>query len=252
VSPDLAFALELADLADRVTLEHFRSPGLQVEAKADLTPVTAADRMTEEVLRDAIARGRPGEAIFGEEFGSGGDGSARWILDPIDATRNYVRGIAVYATLIALEREGEVVVGVVSAPALRSRWWAARGEGAFADGRPISVSRVDRLEESTFSHGSARSFEERGIGPAFRALSRRAGAERGFGDFWQHMLVAEGRIEFAIDPFVEVWDLAAVKVIVEEAGGRFTDLSGAARIDGGSGITSNGILHEEIVAALGG
>jgi histidinol-phosphatase len=251
VNDDLAFAIELADLADRVTLEHFRSPGLAVEAKADLTPVTVADRETEQVLRDAIARERPGDAVFGEEYGSGGNGSARWILDPIDATRNYVRGIPVYATLIALQREGEVVVGVVSAPALGSRWWATRGEGAFADGRAISVSRIDRLDEATFSHGSARSFDELGIGARFLDLSRRAGVERGFGDFWQHMLVAEGRIEFAIDPQVEIWDLAAVQVIVEEAGGRFTDLSGAPRIDGGSGVSSNGLLHGEVVAGLG-
>ncbi len=249
---DLAFALELADLADRVTLAHFRSPGLAAEAKADRTPVTVADRETEQALRDAIRRKRPGEAVVGEEFGPGGEGSARWILDPIDATRNYVRGIPVYATLIALERDGEVVAGVVSAPALRSRWWASRGGGAFAGGSPITVSRIDRLEEATFSHGSARSFDERGIGARFLALSRRAGVERGFGDFWQHMLVAEGRIELAIDPFVEPWDLAAVKVIVEEAGGRFSDLAGAPRIDGGSGVTSNGLLHDEVLAALSG
>lgn len=253
VNQDLAFALELADLADAVTSEHFRSPALAVESKADLTPVTVADSRTEQALREAIARARPGEAVLGEESGAAGEGegTARWIVDPIDATRNYVRGIPVYATLIALERDGALQAAVVSAPMLGCRWWAARGEGAFAGGRRVSVSRVAELEEATFSHGGARTFAELGLAPRFLALARRAQVERGFGDFWQHMLVAEGRIEFALDPLAEIWDLAAVQLIVEEAGGRFTDFEGAARPDGGSGVSSNGLVHYEVLAALG-
>jgi histidinol-phosphatase len=252
VNADLAFALALADLADGITTGSFRSPGLAVETKADRTPVSVADREAEEALRDAIARERPGEAVVGEEYGSEGEGSTRWILDPIDGTKNYVRGIPAWATLIALQRDGEAVVAVVSAPALGTRWWAARGEGAFADGRVIRVSAVGQLEDASFAHASVKSLDERGYGPAFRALAARAPMERGFGDFWQHMLVAEGSVEFALDPVVSLWDLAAVQLIVEEAGGRFTDFGGVARPDGGSGLSSNGLLHDEVLAALAG
>jgi histidinol-phosphatase len=250
VNADLSFALSLADLADEVTAGHFRSPELVVEAKADLTPVSAADREAEEVLREAIARGRPGEAVVGEELGAEGDGSARWILDPIDGTRHYVRGIPLWGTLIALERDGDLAVAVASAPALGTRWWAARGEGAFADGRAIRVSSVSRLEDASFSHGGVRSFDKHGHGPALRALAERTWMERAYGDFWPHMLVAEGRLDFTLEASVNLWDLAPVQLIVEEAGGRFTDFTGAARPDGGSGLSSNGLLHDEVLAAL--
>ena len=250
MNADLAFALGLADLADGITTLHFRSPELAVESKADLTPVSAADREAEEALREAIASERPGEAVLGEEFGAEGDGSVRWIVDPIDGTRNYVRGIPVWATLIALERDGELDVAVASAPALGARWWASRGGGAFADGRAIRVSRVDRVEDATFSYTSARTFDRLGLARPFLDLARRSWVARGFGDFWQHMLVAEGCVDFALDPEVNLWDLAATKLIVEEAGGRFTDFGGEARADGGSGISSNGLLHDEVLAAL--
>ena len=248
---DLAFALSLADLADEISMRHFRSPGLVVETKPDLTPVSVADREGEEALRAAIARERPGEAVVGEEFGAAGDGaSARWILDPIDGTKHFVRGIPLWATLIALERDGVLVAAVASAPALATRWWAARGEGAFANGLAIRVSSVARLEEASFSHAGSGSFERHGHGAALRALSQRAWMERAYGDFWQHMLVAEGRIDFALEASVNLWDMAAVQLIVEEAGGRFTDFDGVARPNGGSGISSNGLLHDEVLAAL--
>jgi histidinol-phosphatase len=250
VNADLSFAQLLADLADGITSRHFRSPELAVETKADLTPVSVADRETEEVLRAVITTQRPGDGIVGEELGGEGGGPARWILDPIDGTKNYVRGIPAWATLIALQREGETTVAMVSAPALGARWWAARGEGAFAGGRAIRVSSVNRLEDASFAHASVKSLEELGHGRAFRALAERTSMERGFGDFWQHMLVAEGAVEFALDPAVSLWDLAAVQLIVEEAGGRFTDFGGVARPDGGSGLSSNGLLHDEVLAAL--
>jgi histidinol-phosphatase len=250
VGSDLDFALALADIADEVTMRHFRSPELVVETKADLTPVSLADRAAEVALREAIVRERPGEAVVGEEFGAEGAAPVRWILDPIDGTKHYVRGIPLWATLIALEREGGVVVGVASAPALGGRWWAERGSGAFANGEPIRVSTVSRMEEAAFSHASVRSLYARGHESAVRSLGDRAWMERGYGDFWQHVLVAEGRLDFALDPVVSLWDLAAVQLIVEEAGGRFTDFDGVARPDGGSGISSNGLLHDEVLAAL--
>jgi histidinol-phosphatase len=250
VNADLGFALALADLADAITMRHFRSPQLAVETKLDLTPVSVADREVEEALRVAIARDRPGDAVIGEEYGDDGNGSVRWILDPIDGTRHYVRGIPLWATLIALERDGVLAAAVASAPALGTRWAAARGEGATANGRPIAVSEVARLEEASFSHAELQSFDKRGFGAALRALAERSLMERAYGDFWQHMLVAEGRLDFAIEAFVNLWDLAPVQLIVEEAGGRFTDFGGVARPDGGSGLSSNGLLHDEVLAAL--
>jgi histidinol-phosphatase len=251
VNADLAFALSLADLADAITVRHFRSPELVVETKLDLTPVSIADREAEEALRETIARRRPGEAVVGEEFGAAGDGaSARWILDPIDGTKHYVRGIPLWATLIALERDGVLAAAVASAPALATRWWAARGEGAFANEAAIRVSAVASLEEASFSHAGSGSFERHGHGASLLALSQRAWMERAYGDFWQHMLVAEGRLDFALEASVNLWDLAAVQLIVEEAGGRFTDFDGVARPDGGSGISSNGLLHGDVLAVL--
>jgi histidinol-phosphatase len=250
VSPDLAFALSLADLADEITMRHFRTRSLEVEAKADLTPVSIADRGAEEALRAAILGERSGEAVVGEEFGEAGSGSVRWILDPIDGTRHYVRGIPLWATLIALESEGAVALGVASAPALGVRWWAERGAGAFANGEPIRVSAVAAVEQASFSHAGVHSFEKHGYGAALRTLCARAWMERAYGDFWQHMLVAEGRLEFAVEAVVDVWDLAAVQVIVEEAGGRFTDLGGTARPDGGSALSSNGLLHDAVLGIL--
>jgi histidinol-phosphatase len=249
---DLQLALDLADLADAVTLERFRATDLVVETKPDLTPVSEADRAVEQLLRKRIAEERPAHAVLGEEFGAG-DGPAattRWIVDPIDGTKNYVRGIPVYATLIALERDGALSVGVASAPALGRRWWAARGAGAFADGVPLRVSRVARLEDAQLGHSSVSSWADYGLTERFLELERRCWRGRGFGDFWTHMMVAEGACDVAAEPEVSLWDVAAVQVIVEEAGGRFTNLAGLPRADGGSAVSSNGLLHDEVLGIL--
>lgn len=251
--PDLALALELADLADAVTLPRFRAADLVVESKPDMTPVSEADRAAEAAMRDRIAAARPSHGILGEEYGTEGAGSEwRWVLDPIDGTKNYVRGIPVWGTLIALQHEGRSVVGVVSAPALGRRWWAAAGAGAFADGRPIHVSQVKAIEDAHLSYASLTGWDERGLGAQFGTLARRFWRTRAFGDFWQHVLVAEGAIDVALEPEVSLWDLAALQVIVEEAGGRFTDLAGRAWPDGGNAVSTNGLLHDEVLAALAG
>jgi histidinol-phosphatase len=244
VDADLAFALELADAADAVTLPRFRATDLNVETKPDLTPVTDADRAAERLLRERIGRERPGEGVLGEEEGDDG-GSVRWIVDPIDGTRNFSRGIPVWATLVALEREGRIVCGVASAPALGRRWWAARGEGAWRDGERVRVSGISAVDEATIS------FSRSGLGdPKLLALAARAWHVQPFSDFWAHLLVAEGAIEISVEHEMNAWDNAALQVIVEEAGGRFTDLQGRPRIDGGSAVSTNGALHDEVLAAL--
>ena len=241
MSPDLELALALADAADTISLRHFRS-GLVIETKPDLTPVTEADRAVETELRRVLAAERPADAILGEEHGASSGGTRRWIIDPIDGTRNYARGIPVWATLVALEESGVVRLGVASAPALGRRWWAERGAGVFADGEPIRVSAISLVEDAVLSFASENDLPE---------LARRAWHTRGLGDFWAHMLVAEGAVDGVIDAFgLSEWDLAAVQVIVEEAGGRFSDASGESRIDSGSAVTSNGFLHEELLLAL--
>ena len=247
---DLAFALQLADIADAITVERFQADDLVVETKPDLTPVTEADHAVERALRKRIGEERPGHGVVGEELGADEQGSARWILDPIDGTKNYLRGIPVWATLIALEREGRVEVGVVSAPALHRRWWAARGEGAFVDGHPIHVSRIAELSDAVLSHASFTSWEEHGLGEQFLTLARSCWRTRAFGDFWGYMLVAEGVVDLAIEPEVALWDLAALQVIVEEAGGRLTDLRGTSTPAGGSAVTTNGLLHEQVLTTL--
>lgn len=242
MSPDLELALRLADAADALSLPSFRS-GLVIETKPDLTPVTEADRAVEAELRRILGQERPDDAILGEEQGAAGAATRRWLLDPIDGTRNYSRGIPVWATLVALQVEGVVEVGVVSAPALARRWWAERGAGAFAnDDEEIHVSSIDAVEHAVLSFA---------IEEAIPALAQRAWHRRGFGDFWAHMLVAEGAVDGAIDAVgLSEWDLAAVQVIVEEAGGTFSDFSGSSRIDSRSAISSNGLLHDELLAAV--
>ena len=229
MTPELEFALSLADDADAITLARFRASDLRVETKPDLTPVSEADRAVEERLRERIAAERPGERVLGEELGADdGDGDGPlWVLDPIDGTRNYTRGIPVWATLISLDD----TVAVVSAPALGRRWWATRGDGAFANGTPIRVSTIDTVEAATVLVALDRP-------PAARAFA--AWHLRGLGDFWAHMLVAEGAAEVAVDAIgLKIWDTASLAVIVAEAGGRF---------DGR--ISSNGLLHDEAVAEL--
>ena len=241
MSPDLSLALELADLADDIALSRFRARDLLVETKPDLSPVTEADMAVEQAIRERLAIERPKDAVLGEEYGSDGSGERRWIVDPIDATKNYLRGIPIFATLIALDDQ----VAVVSAPALGRRWWAQRGKGAFTEGRRLEVSHVARVEDAVLTFTSLHGFDER-----FFALAGRSWAARGFGDFWQYMLLAEGAVDACVESVANLWDLAAPKLIVEEAGGRFTDLAGDARADGGSALASNGLLHDELLAAL--
>ena len=241
---DLRYALELADAADALTVPRFRATDLRVDTKPDLTPVTDADRAVERMMRERIARDRPGEGVLGEEEGDDG-GSVRWIVDPIDGTKNFSRGIPVWASLVALERDGRVVCGVASAPALGHRWWAARGEGAFRDGERIEVSRIASLEEATVS------FSRSGLDdPKLLDLARRAWHAQPFSDFWAHLLVAEGAVEISVEHSMSTWDNAALQVIVEEAGGRFSDLAGAPRFDSGSAVSTNGLVHDEVLALL--
>ncbi len=241
---DLQFAHVLADAADAVTLGRFRASDLRVETKPDLTPVSEADRAAEEVVRGLVASSGRGEGVFGEEFGDDGS-DVRWIVDPIDGTTSYVRGVPVFATLLALEVEGVVSLGLVSAPALRRRWWAVRGGGAWADGARAVVSGIAAIEDCAVSTTSARRMPE-----GWRTIVQRAWSNRGLGDFWQHCLVAEGSVDVACDPELQLWDYAAVQLVVEEAGGRCTTFAGADPAPGESFVATNRILHSEVVGLL--
>jgi histidinol-phosphatase len=258
-SENLELALELADVADSITLARFRAADLVVETKPDLTPVSEADTAVERAVRSRLEQARPGDAVLGEEYGAseGSDGGRRWIIDPIDGTKNYVRGIPVWATLLALQEGDRGTVGVVSAPALGRRWWAAQGAGAFgADGlsaepRRLRVSAVRALEDAQLLVSGFDGWEERGGLEQLLSLSRRCWRTRGFGDFWTYMLVAEGVAEIGCEAIVSLWDLAAPQVIVEEAGGTFTDLGGVPTADGGDALATNGLLHEQALAIVG-
>ena len=252
---ELDLAQQLADAADAITTARFGAADLVVESKPDLTPVSDADRAVEEAIRARLANERPEDAISGEEFGSGGGGPYRWVIDPIDGTKNFVRNVPVWATLIALLDEDEPVVGVVSAPALNRRWWAARGAGAWArfgaePGRRIAVSRVARLEDASLSYASLGGWAERGVREEFVGLTERVWRSRAYGDFWSYMLLAEGAVDLAAEPELSLWDMAALYPVVTEAGGRFTSLDGRDGVHGGNAAASNGRLHEELLAAL--
>jgi histidinol-phosphatase len=257
---DLALARRLADAADLITLARFGAGDLRVDTKPDLTPVTDADRGVEESLRHRLADARPDDAVSGEEFGgTPGDARRRWVIDPIDGTKNFVRGIPVWATLIALLDGDDPVLGVVSAPAMGRRWWAARGSGAWSgsagagegpDERPLAVSRVNRLEDASLSYSSLSDWATAGRRDRFLALADRVWRTRAYGDFWSYMLVAEGAVDVAAEPDLSLWDMAALAPIVTEAGGRFTDLDGTDGVRGAGAAASNGALHEAFVAAL--
>jgi histidinol-phosphatase len=247
--PDLAIALRAADAADAVTLPRFRATDLSIDTKGDATVVTEVDRQAEQVIRDVIGREAPDDAILGEEYGSEGEGSRRWIIDPIDATVNFVRGVPVWGTLIALELDGAITCGVVSAPALGMRWWAHRGDGAWCNDRRISVSDVSDVGEAQLSLNSPDGLPPARLEAAL-ALSRQCSRTRGFGDFWAFMLLAEGGVDIVIEPVAAVWDLAPLVVIVEEAGGRFTSLDGNPGIEHGHALATNGRLHPAALAAL--
>jgi histidinol-phosphatase len=256
---DLTLALQLADAADAITLGRYRATDLVVETKPDLTPVSEADTAVERSLRERLAAVRADDAIVGEEYGSSetAPSGRRWIVDPIDGTKNYVRGIPVWATLLALQERDKVTVGVVSAPALGRRWWAASGVGAFmSDGlgqepRRLKVSAVRALEDAQLCISGFDGWEENGGLDRLLSLARRCWRTRGFGDFWTYMLVAEGVAEIGCEAVVSLWDLAACQVIVEEAGGTFTDLGGVRTADGGDALATNGLLHEQALALVG-
>ena len=257
VDDDLALALRLADAADAVTLPRFRAADLEVTTKPDRSPVTDADTAAEEVLRALIAVERPGDAVLGEE-GGGAVGAGRgWVLDPIDGTKNFSRGMPAWATLIALTVDGTAAVGVVSAPALGRRWWGASGRGAWtSDGpgaapRRIAVSGVASLGDAYLSTTDLRLFGQQGRMDRWLALVDAVWETRAFGDFWQHVLVAEGVLDVAVDPVANAWDLAALAPVVAEAGGRLTDLTGADTWSGGDALTTNGVLHDAARAVIG-
>ncbi|WP_340540725.1 histidinol-phosphatase [Nocardioides sp. GXZ039] len=254
---DLRLAHVLADDADSLTNARFKALDLHVMSKPDLTPVTDADQAVEEGIRRTLSRVRSRDAITGEEQGSSGHSQRRWIIDPIDGTKNFVRGVPVWATLIALAVDDEVVLGVVSAPQLQRRWWASKGGGAYT-GRsllkatPIQVSDVRRLEDASMSYSSFHGWEERGRLDDFMSLARRCWRTRAYGDFWSYMLLAEGAVDLAAEPELQVYDMAALDVIVREAGGRFTSLDGSDGPWGGNVVASNGHLHDAALSFLGG
>ena len=263
---DLAFAQALADLADAITLARYQAQDLVITTKPDNTPVTDADRAVESAIREAIATHRPADGVVGEEFGSDKGATGRyWVLDPIDGTKNFMRGVPTWATLIALVEvdaagDEEVVVGVVSAPALARRWSAARGVGAKVrfnganlfeaelNERKISVSKVSSLTDASISYSDFVGWGER-LAP-FQKLLAQVWRTRGIGDFWSHMLVAEGAVDIAIEPTLAVWDMAALDIIVREAGGTFTNTEGRNGPFGGSGVATNGLLHNTVISEL--
>jgi histidinol-phosphatase len=242
---------EIAEQADAIALRHFLARGLRVDVKADMSPVTEADRAIEAAARTAIRARHPALGVLGEEAGdAAGSADTRLIIDPIDGTRNFVRGIPVFATLLAVEEAGTVVAGVVSAPALGRRWHAARGAGAFCGNRRLAVSTIAQLNHAQLFHGSVGGRGEGNPLPSLLTFAQRVERTRGFGDFFQHVLVAEGAGEIAVDPVVQPWDIAALMVLVEEAGGRCTSLAGERTIYGGSLVTTNGTLHEAALREL--
>ncbi len=256
IAAHLDLALELADLADEITVARFRADDLVVSTKPDLTPVSEADHAVERAIRDRL--GDSGYAVLGEEFGSDpGSGAAvdaefRWIIDPIDGTKSYVRGIPIWATLIGLEHSGDVVVGVVSAPALHTRWWAGTGLGAYRNGDRISVSSVRAVEDAQMSLAwdTKERYDADGIGDKMLALAHRCWRTRGIGDFWQHTLVAEGAVDISLDPIVSLWDIAALIPIIDEAGGRWSGVDGRSDLGAESFVCTNGLLHDIVLAAL--
>jgi histidinol-phosphatase len=253
---DLRLAHLLADDADSLSTARFKALDLHVMSKPDLTPVTDADQAVEEAIRRTLSRVRSRDAVTGEEQGTTGNSQRRWIIDPIDGTKNFVRGVPVWATLISLVVEDEVVLGVVSAPQLQRRWWASSGNGAWT-GRSLlkatrmQVSDVRRLEDASLSYSSLSGWDERGRLDDMVGLMRRCWRTRAYGDFWSYMLVAEGAVDIAAEPELEVYDMAALDVIVREAGGRFTSLDGTDGPFGGNALATNAHLHEAALTFLG-
>ncbi|HIW95003.1 MAG TPA: histidinol-phosphatase [Candidatus Corynebacterium gallistercoris] len=261
-SDDLTLALTLADAADAITMARFEAHDLKVESKPDLTPVSDADTAVEQELRSILSAHRPEDAVLGEEFGGEATFSGRqWVIDPIDGTKNFVRDVPVWASLISLLVDGEPVVGVVSAPALSRRWWAASGMGAWrsfaaahgtrsAGSKRLHVSAVSKLADASMAISSLSGWAELGKRDQLIELTDKAWRLRGYGDFWSYMLVAEGAVDIAAEPEVSLWDLAALVPIVTEAGGTFTALDGTAGPHGGSAVATNGQLQQSVLDAL--
>ncbi|NLE72383.1 MAG: histidinol-phosphatase [Actinomycetales bacterium] len=252
---DLRLAHVIADQVDAVTMSRFRALDLHVETKPDHTPVSDADRLAEEIVRAQLGRTRPRDAVLGEELPATGHGPRQWVVDPIDGTKNFVRGVPVWATLIGLIDNGQVVLGLVSAPALGRRWWAAVGSGAWS-GRSLSsatrlhVSQVSTLADASLSYSSLSGWEEQGRLEGFLDLTRAVWRTRAYGDFWSYVLVAEGAVDIACEPELAVHDMAALVPIVTEAGGVFTSVRGVPGPFGGSALATNGLLHEQVRAYL--
>jgi len=256
LSGDLTLALRLADAADAVSMARFDAADLDVQLKADASHVTEADLATERAIRDLLAAERPHDGVLGEEYGVTGDARRQWIIDPIDGTANYLKGIPMWTTLIALSIDGVPRVGVASQPAIGRRWWAATGYGAWTNvpgettPRRISVSQVDDISQSSISFQSIRQWDEVGRTDQLLTLSRRVWRDRGYGDAWPYMLLAEGRLEFVAEFGVKEYDIAAHVPIITEAGGRFTDIDGEANISSRSALATNGLLHETYLELL--
>jgi len=253
---DLALALALADQSDALTMPRFGAVDLHVETKPDLTPVTDADRSVEADVRRILAKERTADAVVGEEFGGTSEFVGRqWVIDPIDGTKNFVRGVPVWATLIALLSDGVPVVGVVSAPALQRRWWAAAGLGAYAavagaSPRRLAVSAVGDLAAASLSFASLSGWARLGLRDKFVELTDTVWRVRGYGDFFSYCLVAEGAVDIAAEPEVSLWDLAPLDLLVREAGGKFTSLDGVAGPHEGSAVATNGVLHDAVLGRL--
>jgi histidinol-phosphatase len=253
---DLLLALEMADAADELSSHRFGALDLRVQDKPDHTPVTDADRATEGLIRTMLGESRPDDSIYGEELGKAESTGRRWIIDPIDGTKNFVRGVPVWATLIGLQDGDDIVLGVVSAPMLHNRWFALKKGGAYMGANPehavkLHVSGVSNIADASMSLSSLTGWKERGNRDSLIALSDDMWRLRGFGDFWQYMLVAQGAVDVAAEPELDLYDMAALVPIVQEAGGSFTDLDGNPGPWGGNGLASNGLLHTKVLNALG-
>ena len=248
---DLALALELADAADQISLPRFRALDLSIETKPDLSPVTDADKSVEQKITSLLAQVRPEDAIVGEEFGSTGDSGRKWIIDPIDGTANFVRGVPVWASLIALSIDGKPTVSVVSAPALGARWWAAPGTGAHTQSfnqaaRKISVSKVSKLGDSSISYNNLQLWQKSDLLPALLKLSEKVWRTRAYGDFWSYMLLAEGSVDVVAEHDLKIYDIAALVPIIEQAGGMISDISGELTEASSSILATNKILHTQV------
>ncbi|GAA1333035.1 histidinol-phosphatase [Brachybacterium rhamnosum] len=252
---DLRLAHVLADAVDQLTMSRFKAQDLEVSTKPDLTEVTDADRSAEEMVRAQLSRSRSRDQVIGEEFGSSGSSPRQWVIDPIDGTANFVRGVPVWGTLIGLVEDGEPVVGLVSAPALSRRWWGGEGAGAWTGPRLSSASRlqvssVDSIEEASLSYSSLHGWADIDRLPQMLNLMQRFWRTRGYGDFWSYMLLAEGAVDVATEPELKLHDMAALVPIITQAGGRFTSLDGEPGPFGGNAVATNGLLHEEVLEAL--